>query len=155
MDEQRIARIIELESQASKPESAASAVRWETARLYWEEYRAGTPQKDIAEKVGKSRPHVCYMVKCWEICGRKITGDLPDFQTIYRSPEVRGQSADISDPGRGSSEPRERKADDIHSQTAQFTGLAPAIAAGMPALSERERRAVRHAIRTIEIAFTA
>jgi hypothetical protein len=155
MDEQRIARIIELEGNATKPERIASEVRWETARLYWEEYQSGTSQAAIAEKVGKSRPHVTYMVKCWDITGRHMADDLasfPDFQTIYRSPEVRGQSADISDsPSRDSGrERRQRKPDTVHEWVEKFGYLAERIAEYPDGMTMSERKTLRHAIRSIE-----
>jgi hypothetical protein len=90
----RIARIIKLEGAVAKPERIASAVRWETAKLYWEEVQAGTQQKDIAARVGKGKPHVHYMVRCWiyVIESGLETQDLsslPDFQGLYRSDVIR------------------------------------------------------------------
>ena len=104
----RIARIIELEGQAARPEKIASAVRWETAQLYWEEFHAGTPQKDIADRVGRSRPHVCYMVKCWEIYVVRPGFEfdsyeaLGDFSAAYRSEQVRGADSQ----GNGQEQPQ-------------------------------------------------
>ena len=132
----RIARIIELERAAAKPEQLASATRWETAKLYWEEAHSGTTQTDIAAAVGKSRPHVSYMIKCWEITGKLLTGSLasfPDFQTVYRSSEVRGQSAENGTYGDG--ERRQRQPDDISTKVAKFGYLAGDIAGSIAATS--------------------
>lgn len=93
MDSVRIARIIELEGK----DRTASATRWETAKLYWEEAHSGTPQKDIAERVGKSRPYVCHMVKTWERFGN--LANRPSFNEAYHSPEVRGPSAERGPSG--------------------------------------------------------
>lgn len=146
----RIARIIELESAAAKPEQIASATRWEMSRLYWEEAQAGTSKTDIADKVGKSRPHVSYMVKCWEICGRKLMGslaDFPDFQSIYHSEQVRGPSAG-TDYGSG-----EREPDDVHTRVSKLAALASAIAPDAGSLTAQERGRLRHAIRDLELAL--
>jgi len=146
----RIARIIELEGEAAKSEKIASAVRWETAKLYWEEAQSGTAKTDIAEKVGKSRPHVSYMVKCWEICGRKLMGslaDFPDFQSIYHSEQVRGPSAG-TDYGSG-----EREPDDVHTRVRKLAALASAITPDAGSLTAQERGRLRHAIRTLELAL--
>lgn len=154
----RIARIIELEGTAAKPEKVASEVRWETARLYWEEARSGTSQTDIAAAVGKSRPHVSYMIKCWEVCGRLFTGKLagfPDFQSIYRSAEVRGQSAEPTSERGGDGSRRQRQPDDIHAKVAKFGYLAGDIAGSIAATSGQERNALRHALRTLERALAA
>jgi hypothetical protein len=154
----RIARIIELESAAAKPEQVASATRWRIAKLYWEEHNSGTTQAEIAERVGKSRPHVSYMVKCWEVCGRLFSGRLsafPDFQSIYRSAEVRGQSAEPTGRGNGGNERRQRQPDDIHTKVARFGYLAGDIAGSIGAVSGQERRELRHAIRAVERALAA
>jgi hypothetical protein len=155
----RIARIIELESAAAKPEQVASATRWRIAKLYWEEHNSGTTQAEIAERVGKSRPHVSYMVKCWEVCGRLFSGRLsafPDFQTIYRSPEVRGQSAEPpSGRGNGGTGRRQRQPDDIHAKVAKCCYLAEDIAGSIAATSGQDRNALRHAIRAVERALAA
>jgi hypothetical protein len=155
----RIARIIELEGTAAKPERIASEVRWRIARLYWEEHASGTSQTEIAERVGKSRPHVSYMVKCWEVCGRLFKGPLakfPDFQTIYRSAEVRGASAENGTHERGGDgSRRQRQPDDIHAKVAKFGYLAGDIAGSIAATSGQERNALRHAIRSLERALAA
>jgi hypothetical protein len=90
MDEKRIARIIELEGRAEKPVRLSSAIRWQTSKLYWEEANSGTTQTAIAARVGKSVPHVHYMVKIWERYGGHP--DKPDFQSLYQSREIRSNS---------------------------------------------------------------
>jgi hypothetical protein len=93
----RIADIIAHEKAAEKDDTTVSAHRWAASRLMWEEVRAGRTKAELGTEIGKSRQHVIFMVKCWEIIGRHYSGDdysaYPNFNSVYRSPEVRGESA--------------------------------------------------------------
>jgi hypothetical protein len=153
--EARIAKIIRLEQLAKVPESNVSDVRWQAAKLYWEEHHSGTPQKEISERVGKSQPHVCYMIKCWDICGRLIDGSaLPEFQSIYHSSEVRGPSFDEDRPHSGGQRERRRpRPDDIHTRVAKLGWLADAIEPDAGALTAQDQKDLRHHIRTLERAL--
>ena len=79
----------------------ASTHRWEAARLIWETIKTGESQRSIAEQVGKSHTHIRYMYNCWEMVGRKLrvsgSEDLPDFQSVYNSDEVRGYKPKAED----------------------------------------------------------
>lgn len=44
-------------------------LRWELARMIWEESEKGVQLYVIAEEIGKSRGHVGLMRKCWERAG--------------------------------------------------------------------------------------
>lgn len=103
----RIERIRELEQQAEKPAATDSALRWEAAKLYWEEVTESKRSKaDIARDIGKSAMHVLYMFRCWDVVVVKhgMPHDdytsLPPFNQTYNSSEVRepGQD-DVSDTG--------------------------------------------------------
>lgn len=90
----RIQEIIRLESEAALPEGEASLRRWQVARLMWEEVQTGKSRNELAEEVGKSRKHVQWMVKSWEVVGQHIPtgGVFPPFNPVYHGPEVRGES---------------------------------------------------------------
>lgn len=93
MGEDRIQKIIQLEEKAASQGEAVSSIRWETAELYWIEYeKDNTPQSEIAKRVGKSKVHVHYMIKCWDIVKDLPKESFPDFQEAYHSPEVRGEA---------------------------------------------------------------
>ncbi len=81
-------------ARADGDQKIVSVHRWEAARLIWETVMAGWSRREIAEKIGKSHTHVRYMYNCWDMVGRKLTvsgpEDLPDFNEIYNSEEVRG-----------------------------------------------------------------
>lgn len=100
----RIAGIIEHEKAAERDDTAISAHRWAASRLMWEESRAGNTKANIAEAIGKSRQHVIYTIKCWELIGRHYASDdyasFPAFGPIYNSPEVRGAAGKSRGPGR-------------------------------------------------------
>lgn len=95
--------------------ATVSVHRWEAARLIYEVVKDGETKRGLAERIGKSHTHVNFMYKCWDLVGRKLVvsgpEDLPDFQSVYTSPEVRGESAGKSVPdtaGGGDREPKER-----------------------------------------------
>jgi hypothetical protein len=100
----RIADIIRHEKAAERDDSAISAHRWAASKLMWEEHRAGSTHSSIAEAIGKSRQHVMYTIKCWEIIGRHYGSDnyttFPAFGPVYNSPEVRGAAGKNRGPGR-------------------------------------------------------
>ena len=93
----RIADIIAHEKAAEKDDATVSAHRWAASKLMWEEVRAGRTKSEIGVAIRKSRQHVAFMVKCWEIVGRNYGSadysTYPNFGTVYQSTEVRGQSA--------------------------------------------------------------
>jgi len=99
----RIAEIKDLEFQAEKPENEVSTLRWKAARLIWQEVEAGTSRRGLADEIGKSHTHVRFMYKCWDIVGKNFEsetdvswGNLPPFQSIYNSTEVRGEPEPVT-----------------------------------------------------------
>lgn len=112
-------KIEEIRSHLSAADGKGATVsghRWKAAQLIWEVVNGGESKRGLAEQIGKSHTHVNYMYKCWDLVGRKLVvsgpEDMPDFQTVYTSEEVRGESASKSVPdsaGGGDREPRERK----------------------------------------------
>lgn len=100
----RIADIIAHEKAAEKDDATVSGHRWAASRLMWEEARAGNTKTDIAESIGKSRQHVIYMIKCWELIGRHYASEdyatFPSFNTVYSSPEVRGGQGKVRGPSK-------------------------------------------------------
>jgi len=88
-------------SAAEGPDRQAGIHMWEAARLIWEEVDSGTSRRELAREIGKSHTHVRYMYNCWDLVGRKTDGDLPNFNEVYHSSEVRGENEDT--------EPSERK----------------------------------------------
>jgi hypothetical protein len=80
----RIERIIELEEEAVKVIGSYYSNRWEAARLYAEEADEGATQREIAEWVGKSQPHVQRMVRAWHEYGSTPETERPDFVDAYR-----------------------------------------------------------------------
>lgn len=90
-------KIAEIRSHLSAAEGDAATVsahRWEAARLIWEVVNGGESQRGVADGISKSHTHVRYMYNSWDMVGRKLTvsgpEDLPDFQSVYNSDEVRG-----------------------------------------------------------------
>lgn len=158
MDEERIARIIELEGTAVRPEKIASATRWETAHLYWDEVKSGTSQSSIAKRVEKSQPHISYMCKAWDTIALIFSGDyesLPEFAEVYRSSDVRGQSAGgerRKESGR-EPRPRPRPPETVHEWVNRVCGLAAKIRAYPDGITASEARNLRHAIRSLERAI--
>lgn len=100
----RIADIIAHEKAAERDDAQISAHRWAASKLMWEESRAGNSKTNIAEAIGKSRQHVIYTIKCWELIGRHYGSSdfsaLPTFGAVYNSPEVRGVAGKSRGPGR-------------------------------------------------------
>lgn len=88
----RIEEIKRLEKIADRHDKASSDHRWQAAELIWEEVTEGTSRRELAESIGKSHTHVRYMFNAWDMVGRKIDGDLPDFNQVYNSNEIRGTS---------------------------------------------------------------
>jgi len=87
----RIRRIIRHEAAADRDDTAISRHRWQAAQLIWEELQTGTTMTALGEAIGRSRQHVLYASRCWELAGQSYDeGDLPPFNTIYHSVEVRG-----------------------------------------------------------------
>lgn len=154
MDEERIARIIELEGTAIRPERIASATRWETAHLYWDEHDSGTSQSAIAKRVEKSQPHISYMTKAWETIALIFSGDyesLPEFAEVYRSSDVRGQSAGGERRKESGREPRVRPPENIHEWVPRACGVLAKIGTYPEGMTAQEMRNLRHAIRDAEL----
>lgn len=150
----RVERIIELERQAEKPVVINSRVRWELARLYWEEIEAGKSKAELAREIGKSTMHVLFMYRCWDITVAQTKmeyndyGGLPPFNSIYNSPEVRGQSAESVAPAIG--ERRQRKPETVYDLIEKFDGIAEALATYPDELAMSGIKTLRHAIRRVE-----
>ena len=86
---------------AEREERKSSHSYWRAAELIWEEVTAGTSRRALATEIGKSHTHVRYMYNCWDMVGRKIEGDLPNFNTVYNSAEIRGEHDPDGDGGDG------------------------------------------------------
>lgn len=106
--------IIEHLKLADGDESEVSYHRWEASRLIWEEIKAGKSRRGLAGDIGKSHTHVRYMFNCWELVGRKLEvsdpHELPNFQEIYMSSEVRGEPD--NNPGDDKRDRRNRREPD-------------------------------------------
>lgn len=94
---ERIEEIRKHEAIADRQEHLTSMHRWMAAELIWEEVTSGTSRRELATEIGKSHTHVRYMFNCWDMVGRKMIDgvkshtDLPNFNTVYNSAEVRGE----------------------------------------------------------------
>ena len=98
----RIEQIKKLLAMADEEELSVSEHRWEASRLIWEEIEDGATQRGLAKEIGKSHTHVRYMYNTWNLIGQRLPADaLPNFNTAYNSPEVRGEAADEEDSGSG------------------------------------------------------
>jgi hypothetical protein len=95
----RIARLRELEEIASGRDQDTSVMKWEAARLYWEEVDSGRSKADLARQIDKSAMHVTYMCRCWENfvvkpgiewLGEPDYASLGSFYMAYNSDDVRG-----------------------------------------------------------------
>lgn len=94
----KIAEIRHLEAEADKTDTGISTYRWRAAQLIHEVVSDGTSRRGLADDIGKSHTHVNYMFKCWDLVGAKMfpsvpIEQLPAFQTVYMSTEVRGEPA--------------------------------------------------------------
>jgi hypothetical protein len=71
-------------------ESAGERCQVEAARLITVELDSGTSAKQLAAEIGRSRAHVMYMARAWELWqqGGCHHGDT-SFSEVYHSPEVR------------------------------------------------------------------
>jgi hypothetical protein len=92
----RIEEIKKHLSIADEEEISVSDHRWEAARLIWEEIEeSGISFRRLGDEVGKSHSHVRYMYRTWDLIGSRLPSNaLPNFNTSYNSPEVRGETAD-------------------------------------------------------------
>jgi hypothetical protein len=153
----RIRRIIELENLSSSRNLATSGEKWEASRLIWEEVTAGKTKTELGREINKTAMHVLFMYRCWDIVVVQSGlsygdyGSLPSFYAIYNSPEVRGNPPDSSSQGRSRGN---REPEDVHSRVSRLGYLASAIAADISSLDERERRSIRHSIRSLERALS-
>src|SRR5262245_18111411 len=62
----RITVIIDCEQKADAHLAEADALRWQAAELIAAELADGKTQRQLAEEIGKSQPHVCYMAAVWQ-----------------------------------------------------------------------------------------
>jgi hypothetical protein len=105
----RIEEIIQLEKMADRDDGTLSQQRWRAAKLIWEEIQEGATKASLAERIGKSRQHVLYMWRSWDLVGRNLDyGDLPPFNGIYSSSEVRGEPQPVA--AEEATAPRRRRA---------------------------------------------
>jgi hypothetical protein len=98
----RIQRIIDHEQATDIPEAEVNVHKWKAARLIWEELQSKTVRdlgaeiKERGVKRGYSITHLTWMKKCWQVVvvDRGLVfgsvSDLPPFNQIYNSDEVRG-----------------------------------------------------------------
>ena len=77
--EDRVQQIIKLEAEADQAEATASEIRWEAARLIWEELQSGKPQRQLAREIGKSQGHVSKCSAMWE-----RYADSPENRPVWR-----------------------------------------------------------------------
>jgi hypothetical protein len=126
---------------AEGDEHVASVHRWKAARLIYDEVRSGTSRRELGSRIGKSHTHVRYMYNCWDIVGRKlqVSGSpdtLPNFQAIYMSDEVRGDSGEEPDGGKtGSRRERRRRREDSALDTSAH-GLVKSAAVAVNAIAQ-------------------
>jgi hypothetical protein len=105
----RVERIREIEGQLERPSAEESKLKWEAAHLYWQEVTDnGRTKADLAREIGKSAMHVLYMYRCWErivVKARlhfgKDYGNLPPFNQIYNSDEIRDPDEESETGGKG------------------------------------------------------
>jgi len=94
MNEARVAEIKSHLEAAEVPNREASTHMWIAARLIWEEVESGKSRRALGDEIGKSHTHVRYMYNCWSVVGLAHPGtkpeDLPPFNEVYHSTEVRG-----------------------------------------------------------------
>lgn len=79
----RVQQIIKLERQADD-------AQWEAARLIAAELDDGKSQRQLAREIGKTHTHVRYMALAWEWKLKFPPYELPPFNEVYNSSEVRG-----------------------------------------------------------------
>jgi hypothetical protein len=145
----RVSEIIRLEKLAAGNDTKASEIWWEAAYLIWQEIQAGKQQKVLAEEIGKSRTHVCWMNKCWELASIMVA--RPPFMEMYHSAEVRGESAMIDQTGAGR---KPREVDDhsghgLVSKAAEALGELSANPAYWPLMTEDDWTVIRELIPVI------
>ena len=113
----RIQEIVALQKEAEISEKLASVKRWRESKLIWEEladktYRQLSGEIKAAGGSGSLR-HLTLMFRCYQFVvvdhGLEDTAftELPKFNTIYHSDEVRGES-DQKESDTGSSPERKR-----------------------------------------------
>jgi hypothetical protein len=98
----RVSEIIEHESIAEGEEHVTSYHRWAAAELIWQEVTEGKSRRELGREIGKSHTHVRYMFNCWDTVGQKLGlsyDQLPNFNTVYNSPEIRGDIDGDGDTG--------------------------------------------------------
>jgi hypothetical protein len=132
MNQGRITKIRKYVRIADEHEVKASEHNWMAAELIWEEIDSGTPQKEIAQAIGKSEAHVSFVKRCWQL--RVVDtglegfafGDLGSFYEFYNSSQVRGESAG-GDHGGGSGSGDRRKPSGDYSASGLVTQAYTAI----------------------------
>ena len=85
----RVAEIIEHEKAADGDEAAIEEHRWAAARLIWEELEGGTTKTELAERIGKSRTHVLFASRCWDLVRDSGYVTMPRYSDLYHSDDVR------------------------------------------------------------------
>lgn len=101
---------------ADGDEATVSKHRWMASELIWLEVNDGKSRRALAEEIGKSHTHVRYMFNCWDMVGRKLAvsghvDSFPNFQAIYASSEIRGES-DPEPDGHGGDRKRRKGGED-------------------------------------------
>jgi hypothetical protein len=87
----RVAQIIQTESDADKLLAESDALRWHAAELIAAELADGKSQRQLAREIGKSQAHVSKCAKLWTLYGGDSLENRPAWHDVYRS--VSGKSA--------------------------------------------------------------
>ncbi len=92
----RIEEIIWCEGQADQVVEDASRersnLRWRAAKLITEELKAGTSQRDLAKRIGKSHAHVGYMNEIYLTCHGHLGGHERTFDSLYKEVQDKPKS---------------------------------------------------------------
>lgn len=142
---------------AEREEKKSSLNYWEASRLIWEEVTAGTSRRSLATSIGKSHTHVRYMFNAWDMVGRKDglpIEQLPNFNTVYNSAEIRGDyDPDGGDGGddeerqgshrRRGQEPEDYSAHGLVMQAANSLDALHRNKAYIPLLTDEDKTLIR------------
>jgi hypothetical protein len=108
VNESRICEIMDHLRKAENEGGTVSEHNWAAAKLIWEEVQAGTRQKDLAERIGKSQAHISRLKKCWQVFVVIPGVEYPSLRALgsfyeaYNSPEVHGESSRSNERNRRS-----------------------------------------------------
>jgi hypothetical protein len=102
--ENRVKQIIYHEREARRLQAETDEHQWIAARLISEELETGKAKAQLGREIHKTEAHVRYMARCHK-AKLKFGSDLPPFNTVYNSPEVRGKRS-LSLRGKSSLSPR-------------------------------------------------